>query len=180
VFMLAIIGRSLLFCAVFFFYFWTASTEYGLFQGLHLTGLAFSFFILCSPVASYLYLMGCLPGAFAKRPSFAGTFGLWFFLIFINLCTIYWAPGIYNKSPFYKAIYSVLLTYPVNLLTLGFSGGTLLYHWLVTRLQNHLYLWKRLLHLLGVSVSAGASYLILSQMHTKLVFYLLDMSNANF
>lgn len=174
-----ILGRKgLPFYLLFFFYLWTATFEYGFVLGLHLSCIAFSFFILCTPMASYWYLLGGLPGALTHQASLPQVFSLWLALLTMNGFTIYFAPGIYGKSLIYRAVYSIITTYPINIFTLGFSGGTLLYHWSIFQLNNRTI--KAFLQLVGVTLSFVVSYLIINQNHNSIVFYLMDMSNSNF
>lgn len=154
--------------------------EYGWLLGLHLTFIAFSFFILCTPIASYLYLLGCLPGVEMRKQTTAliDAFLLWLLFLGINIVSIWTVPLVYNKSPIYKAVYSVLVNYPVNLFTLGFSGGALLYHWGVFQVSKSFV--RSILHALGVALSFTVFYLILSRNHTYIVFYLIDMTSSNY
>jgi len=171
-------SKGLPFYALFFFYLWTASIEYGFLLGLHLTLIAFSFFILCSPVASYWYLFGALPGALNQKPNIFNVFSLWVFLLAMNILTILTVPNIYGKSLIYRVVFSILTTFPINIFTLGFSGGTLLYHWSISQLKNSSA--KTILHFAGIVLSSTTTYMLLNKNQNSIVFYLMDMSYSNF
>jgi hypothetical protein len=170
--------QALPFYILFFFYLWTATIEYGFLLGLHLTSISFSFFILCTPIASYWYLVSGLPGAISKESGLINIFSLWCIFLIINIFSIFLSPEIYNKSLIYRAVYSILTTFPINIFTLGFSAGTLLYHWAISQLKNNFA--KFIMHLAGIALSFSVSYFVINQNHNSLVFYLMDMSNSNF
>ncbi len=158
-------------------YFWAMADEFGLILGLHLTFLASSFFILFSPITSIVYLLGFLPGAIVD-PTVLSLFSLHIFSLLLNVVTIYYAPVIYNRAFVCKVLYSMLTSYPTNLIGIGFSAIMLLYHSLVSKINSVSV--TLFLHLVGLAVSIGTLYFVRMRYNDDVVWFMVDMSNANY
>lgn len=170
--------RSLPIALIFFFYWWGVAAEFGSVLGLHLTSIAFSFFVLCTPIASYFYLAGLLPIATNRDTSLFKVMSFWLLSLLINVITIFTVPKIYSKVFICKVVHSLLTAFPINILTLMFSLGFLVYHWILFKIPSKTL--RNVMHGVGVLLSMTAFYGILTHYHDTMVFYLVDMSNSNF
>lgn len=170
--------RSLPVPLIFFFYWWGVADEFGSLLGLHLTSIAFSFFVLCTPLASYFYVAGLLPFAIQRETSLFRVMFFWLFSLSVNIVTIFTVPKIYTKVFICNVVLSLLTSFPTNILTLIFSLIFLIYHWIVFQVNSGTI--RNLLHSFGILLSASAFYGILTHYHDTMVFYLVDMSNSNY
>lgn len=170
--------RDLPFFVISFSYFWAMSNEYGYLLGFHLTILAISFFILCSPLGSYLYLFGILPGSENKTGLFLTINLTWTTLLLVNLATIFTQPQIYAKAFICKVVYSILTTWPTNILTLTYSFSFLIYHRIISLFAPKMFV--AFFHSIGVLASSSSCYFLVNHYHPSIVAYLISMSSNNY
>ncbi len=149
-----------------FGYTWKLVSVHGLIQGLHLSALAIGFFIVASPLLSYLYVLGLLSG-YSCRSGGMGIFVLWGLSLGLHCLTYTLVPKFYLSSPITKIAYEVLQTPFVRNVTLPLSLGSLFYHWLVSKAGSRaLRAW---LHFVGFVISVFLMYLIIPSIRDVLI-----------
>ena len=138
--------------ALIFLYAWALSLKFGVVIGLHLAMLVVSFFYLCTPLPSYLYVFGCLPGNTHRESRGGVGIAVWVCLSIFNVITVCALPSIYKKTIITTVFYNILLSPLARYVVFALSLGTLLYHWSVSHISRP---WvRRFAHLLGIVVSA--------------------------
>ncbi len=159
------------------FYAWAMISVHGLIQGLHLAALAVSFFVIGTPLASYLFVVGLLPGNISTNGRNLGVFFLWFSFLILNIWTYIYLPKFYNGSVITTILYRVLDTPNIRYSLFSLSGFSLLYHWLVSKLESRfIKLW---LHTIGIVISGLLFYLIIPSIREILVLHL-NIGTENF
>ncbi|MCK4499036.1 hypothetical protein KAU11_00900 [Candidatus Babeliales bacterium] len=138
--------------ALIFFYAWALSLKFGAVIGIHLAMLVVSFFYLCTPISSYLYVLGCLPGNTHRESRGGVAIVAWVFLGIFNAITVYALPSIYKKTIITTVFYNILLMPVARYTVFVLSLGTLLYHWMISHIRRPMV--RRLAHVLGILVSA--------------------------
>lgn len=160
---------------VLFFYAWSLTERYGAVLGLHIFILAVSAFYLFTPLPSYLYVLGLLPGSTHRRARMPIV--AWLFLAWVNVATFYLLPALYRRTPITGLIAYIVTTPVIRFALPILSLGSLLYHWFVTHIDN---LTIRILaHIIGIVTSA----FILSNvywMHRDSLVVCLNVGSLNF
>jgi len=137
---------------VAFFYGWSLAVKYGPVLGIHIFILAISFFYLCTPLVSYLYVAGLLP---VRRNSSRSGFGwivLWVFLLLFNIVTFLYIPSLFRRTPITTLVAYIASNPGTRYSLIPLSGLGLLYHWAVRHLSSSKI--RFLGHLLGIVTSA--------------------------
>jgi hypothetical protein len=170
--------RTLPFSLLFLFYAWAVIAENGFVMGLHLTVISFSFFILFTPLASYFYVAGLLPGALYRGARIYNVALVWLGLLLFNFWTIIFYPAIFDKCFSSIIVYRILTDVSARNVSLALSGGFLFYHWLVTKFDSlALRTW---FHLVGIGGSALAYYFLFPFLKHRFVSYIATMSASNY
>lgn len=153
------------------FYTWAMISVHGFVQGIHLASLAVSFFVIGTPLPSYLFIVGLLPGnILSKGGRNLGIFVLWIGFLILNVATFYYLPKFYSGSVITTILYRVLDTPNIRFSLLSLSGFSLLYHWLVSKLESRfIKIW---LHTVGIVVSGLLFYLIIPAIREILVLHM--------
>ena len=163
-----------------FFYAVLMSLEYGALIGVHLSIISFSFFILCTPLVSFLYVVGILPWAHHPKANWSliRTYLFWILCLIINLISIKFSPKVYSKAFLANVVYSLLTSYPANVLTLSVSFGFLSYQWLVSFISQKSL--RYLMYFLGFFLSTALFYYAFQLYKPSIVYYFIDLSYSNY
>lgn len=169
--------RNIPFFLISFFYGLTMVEQYSLLTGIHLTFIAISVFILCTPLPALLYSTGFLPGATEKTPSYFQALFLWLAMFFLNIFTLNFKHEIYKKT-FISEIFYHLLKDPKTVWTfMTLSGVSVLIHCFISRFENRKL--KIVLHLIGLvcwfSIMLGLTHYF----NDNLAIYVTGMSTSN-
>jgi hypothetical protein len=138
--------------AITFLYAWSLALKYGVVLGLHIFVLAISFFYMCTPLPSYLYVLGLLPEKIRRNGSGIGPIVVWMLLFFFNYLTYLYIPGLFKKTPITTLAAYIAYTPGTRFTLIPLSGLSLLYHWAIAHINNRAV--RFLAHLLGVVTSA--------------------------
>lgn len=158
-------------------YAWAVIKAQGLIQGFHITALAISFFILTSPILAYLYVFGLVPGQNKSENRNLEIFFVWIGSLILNIITIKYFPKLYKCSPITKVALETLTTPFTRNSTIAISGCALLYHWLVSKIQNRfLKIW---FHTIGIIISGLIFYKIIPAIRDVLII-VFNAGNENF
>jgi hypothetical protein len=167
---------SLPFALLVAFYAWVMVSVHGLVQGLHVTALAVSFFVIATPLPSYLFVFRLLPGQGSGGKNL-GIFVFWGACLLLNLATMSYFPKLYANWPITKVSLETLRTPITRNATVTISGVSLLYHWFVSRMKSRLF--KAWFHTIGIVVSGLMFYWIIPSIRDVLIV-VFNSGNENF
>ena len=171
---------TLLSLPIFFligFYAWAMISVHGVVQGLHVSALAISFFIITTPLLAQLFVFNCLPRFLTRSFGGLGIFMIWISCMLLNLFTLLHFPKLYANWPITKISFETLMTPFTRNATLAISFGALLYHWIVAKLESR---WLKLwFHVVGLVVFNLLFYLIIPAIRDVLIV-VFNAGNENF
>lgn len=161
------------------FYAWAVINVRGLVQGLHITALAISFFIISSPLLAYMFVFGLFPGKSSteKDDKHLGIFACWLGSLILHFATISYFPKLYSCSPITKVAFETLTTPLTRNATVTISGVALVYHWLVSCIESRFF--KIWFHMIGIIVSGLMFYWIIPLIRDVLIV-VFNSGNENF
>jgi len=90
--------KFLLVVALFAGYLVFVSLRYGIDQGILITGLTWSFFVLCTPIADAGFLIDFPVRLILNLKMLSSEIFVWLIAIFLNLYTYFAIPAIYEKT----------------------------------------------------------------------------------
>lgn len=152
------------------FYAWAMISVHGVVHGLHLAALAVSFFVIGTPLPSYLFIVGLLPGHISRQGRHLGIFGLWLAFLALNIVTYQYFPKLYSGSVITTILHRALATPFTRNALLSLSGFSLVYHWCISRLESRLL--KVWFHTIGVIVSGLLFYLLIPSIREILLVHI--------
>jgi hypothetical protein len=158
-----------------FFYAWSLAVRYGAVLGLHIFSLAVSAFYLFTPIPSYLYVLGLMPGSTHRRAR--TPIVIWILLVLVNVATFFFLPALYRRTPITSLIAYIVTTPGIRFALPILSLGSLLYHWFVTHIDHTTI--RILAHIIGIVTSA----FVLSNvywMHRDSLVVVLNVGTLNF
>jgi len=90
--------KFFLVAAIFFGYFFFISQKYGAGDGIFVTFLAWSFFVMCTPIADAGFLLDFPIRLITRLKMMVSEIVVWVFAISLNLYTFFIHPQIYGKT----------------------------------------------------------------------------------
>jgi hypothetical protein len=94
-------------------YFWFVAGEYGAEYGIAITALTWSFFVMCTPIADAGFLIDFPLRVFADIRMMRTEIMVWVGAIAMNVYSLLYHPGIYEKTIVLKLFNHILITpYP--------------------------------------------------------------------
>ncbi len=101
--------RFLLLLATVLVFLFFMSYKFGLQEGLEITVLVWTFFVLCTPLAVADLLLDVPIRMITRGRMITSHTVVWLIAIFINIVVLYHAPGIYNVHPLLEILRHVLV-----------------------------------------------------------------------
>lgn len=164
------------FAMTVFFYVWALTMSHGAnVVGFHLALLSVSFFYLCTPLPSLLFLLGLLPGSLKGRRLFP--LYLWMFFLLFNVVSLAYMPGLYSQILTTSILQHIFGNTRLMLFVFSMSGGALLFQWSAGHLKHPLA--RISLYLLGLSFSALV-FFMLYWLHLNKVVGVLNAGGMNY
>lgn len=152
------------------FYAWAMISVHGIIHGLHLAALAVSFFVIGTPLPSYLFVVGLLPGHISRQGRHLGIFVMWLAFLILNIVTFQYFPKLYSGSVITSILHRTLATPFTRNALVCLSGVSLVYHWFISKLESRLL--RAWFHAVGIIVSALMFYLLIPSIREILVVHM--------